>query len=202
MFCAMDFSGNQESGNYKYLAVVACTAEFLNPIISGANLRNTVKSTASKKARRQDILAKLDAEKSGCLALCLKTDKASILSGIVRMAERQKKAPKSESLAYAYDNAVMEGIRVDLDQFLNRHGRSLGDVKIEADHDCKDLLRHANIRQTGESYAHMIADAVAWANNRGDEPRGVKPRDITGHLYKRLKGKFGKRRPRIKHSKG
>lgn len=146
MFCAMDFSGNQESGNYKYLAVVACTAEFLNPIISGANLRNTVKSTASKKARRQDILAKLDAEKSGCLALCLKTDKASILSGIVRMAERQKKAPKSESLAYAYDNAVVEGIRGDLDQFLNRHGRSLGDVKIEADHDCKDLLRHANIR--------------------------------------------------------
>ena len=79
MFCAMDFSGNQESGNCKYPAAVACTAEFLDPIVSGANLRNTVRSTAGKKARRQGMLAKLDAGKSECLVLCLKTESFDIV---------------------------------------------------------------------------------------------------------------------------
>lgn len=34
------------------------------------------------------------------------------------------------------------------------------------------ISKHANMRRIKESRARMIADAVAWANNRGDEPPG------------------------------
>lgn len=51
VFCAMDFSGNQKYGNCIHLVVVACTVEFLNQLIRGANL-GTGKANASKRARR------------------------------------------------------------------------------------------------------------------------------------------------------
>lgn len=198
MFCAMDFSGTLESGNFVYLAVVACTDEFLDQLIGGADLARPVNAIARKKSRRLCILAKLDARKPGCLILCVKTDKSSVLSKINYVMQRQKKNPKTEAIAYAYHNAVMDLVGDELDEFLKRHGESLQEIRVEADHDCWDLLKHTNMRRTGESYAHMVADAVAWANNRGDEPPGAKSLDVTAHAYKTLKAKFGKRKPKIK----
>lgn len=200
VFCAMDFSGNQKYGNCIYLAVVACTVEFLNQLIRGANL-GTGKADACKKARRQSILAELDAKKPGCLILCVKTDKDAVLARITDMARRQKRNPRAESVVSAYHNAVVGYFRNDLDSFLKRHGWSLQEIKVESDHDCEELLKHASIQRTREEYAHMVADAVAWANNRGDEPPGVKQLDVTAHSYRKLRAKFGKRRRKSRRNK-
>ena len=198
VFCAMDFSGDQKSGNYKYLAIVACTEEFLNSLVSSAGLEGTGRSQADKKDRRMSILSKLDASRPGCFALCVKTDKGTILSRITETAQLRKRVPKKEDLAYTYNNTIMECIREDLDRFLKLHKQSLPEIVVEADHDCKELLKHINIQQTEEAHAHMVADTIAWSNNRGDEPPGVRSLDITTHLYNKLKIKFGKRKRRVK----
>lgn len=57
----MDFSGDQESGNYKYLGIVACTEEFLSRFVKDTKLLGIKRSTTNKKAARQNILDKLDA---------------------------------------------------------------------------------------------------------------------------------------------
>ena len=194
----MDFSGDQESGNYKYLGIVVCTKDFLDKFVKDVNLRRTERSATSKRTMRRDILSKLDARKPGCLILCVKTDREAVLAEITNMARRQRKTIRSNSLSYAYDNAVMNSVMQDLEPFLRRHGTSLSEIKVEADHDCVDLLRHASVHRIGESYAHDMADTVAWANCRGSEPEGVKSMDITADLCKSLKRKFSKHRPKIK----
>ena len=198
LFCAMDFSGDQESGNYKYLSIVVCTEDFLNRFVKDVKIRRTKGSAISKRIMRRDILSKLDAGKSGCLILCIKTDKEAVLGEITDMARKQRKTIRSESLAYAYDNAVMNSVMQDLDLFLRHHGTSLSEIKVEADHDCVDLLWHVGVHRIEESHTHDIADAVAWDNCRGFEPKGVKSMDITVNLSKRLKRKFSKHKPKIK----
>ena len=132
---------------------------------------------------------------------CVKTDKGAILSRITGTAQLKKRAPKKEDLAYAYNNAVMDCVREELDLFLKSYKLSLTEIMVEADHDCKELLRHVNIQQTKESHTHMVADAVAWANSRGNEPPGVKSRDATPYLYNKLRDRFGKRKRRARQRK-
>ena len=199
----MDFSGDQESGNYKYLGVVACTEEFLNRFVRGTNLVKMAGSTTDKKAVRRNILSKLDARSPECLVLCVKTDKNSVLSEMAGTLRRQKRTVETSSLEYAYNRAVVDSVRKDLARFLAGHGHSLAEIQVESDGDCRDLLKHSNIRRIKESHAHRMADAVAWANSRGLEPKGVKPQDVTAYLHqnlnKQLKKKLKKRKLKTRH---
>lgn len=162
MFCAMDFSGNQESGNYKYLAIAVCTDEFLNSPVSDADLAG---KTAAHKAGRRDTLSRLDA-RPGCLVLCTKTDKSAVSSKTTYMAQRQKKNPKKASPEYAYNDAVLDRTRDDIGGFLKRHGRSLQEIEAEADHDCKDL----------KARQHAAHQRIARPHDRRRRRLGQQPR--------------------------
>ena len=87
----------------------------------------------------------------------------------------------------AYNGALWHSIREPIMGFLRLHRQGFEDIVFEADGDCTDFLADIGIRRTLPSYAHGIADAVAWANNRNVEPDGVDRTDVVESIIKRLK---------------
>lgn len=207
MFCAIDVSGDQKSKNYKYLALVACTEEFLHSMIRDAGLNAVIKSSIDKQVMRKTIISSLREDARKCFVLCVKIEKNAILDKIKksRFMQRYSRTRNTQHVIRIYNRNVMELIRNPLDEFLARHGRALAEIKVESDGDCKGLLSDNGIRWTKKSHTHMIADATAWANNHDSEPRGAVRMDIveplTKSLIKELKARskgHGQRRPRLR----
>ena len=70
--------------------------------------------------------------------------------------------------------------------FLHRYRQGFEDIVFETDGDCVNFLSDIGLQHTTPSHAHKIADAIAWANNRNIEPRGVRRLDIVKSTIKLL----------------
>ena len=106
------------------------------------------------------------------------------------MAPRTKNPDVQRNLSIrknlrVYHGAVWYFIRDPVVDFLHRYRQGFEDIVFEADGDCADFLSDMGLRHTAPSHAHRFADAIAWANNRNMEPKGVKRLDIAESIIKR-----------------
>ena len=182
----IDVSGNPESGNHKYLAVFICTEEFLNTMIRRLQLR-TRGGFGNKKENRKSILATFEFNSPGCLALCVKIERNKLLHVVERKSKTNASNLRTNKILYAYHKAVWSSVRGSIQDFINQHKQDFGDVVFESDGDCIAFLKDVAIKRTTPSHAHMIADAIAWANNAGKAPKGVVEIDATDQIAKALR---------------
>lgn len=182
----IDVSGDPKSGSYKYMAVFICTEEFFNAMIRRMKLHDA-RDGFYKKDTRKSILATFEFDTPECLALCIKIERKKLLQIAERKAKTNPSNLRTRKILYAYNTAVWNSVRGRVVNFLNQHKRDFGDAVFESDGDCISFLKDAALKRTEPSYAHMIADAIAWANNAGKAPRGVIEIDATEHIVKTLR---------------
>ena len=182
----IDVSGDPESGNYKYMAVFICTEEFLNAMIRRLKLR-TGGGFGNKKENRKFILATFKFDTPECLALCITIDRKKLLQIAERRVKTGASNLRTNKILYAYNKAAWRSVSGHVEDFIKQHKQDFGDAVFESDGDCIAFLKDVGFKRTAPSYAHMFADAIAWANNAGKAPKGVIEIDATGQIAKALR---------------
>lgn len=186
MASGVDVSGDPESGNHKYMAVFACTEEFVNAAVRHLQLDVVGGGSGNKREARKSILAALDFDAHECLALCIRIERKKLLSIGERAAKTRGSNLRTRKILYAYHRAVWHSARDRIENFLNQNKQDFDDAVFESDGDCIEFLKDAAVRRTSPSYAHMIADALAWANNACNAPKGIIEIDATAQIARSL----------------
>ena len=189
MFIAVDVSGTPGEGNYGNMGITACTKE---------GISNTVRTleqygldpTSRKQALRDCILNNTKFNTPQYAGFCLRMERDATLEKLKLMSglgRRPNLTLRKTIRRYHYLHFNL--VRDQLEEFLTGHGYALTSLAVECDSDSRGFVADIGLRSVEPSYAHIIADAVAWANHRGIEPDGVISVDRVDQIANQLKRK-------------
>lgn len=187
LIVGMDVSGNIEFGNYQFMAIVIGTKERIDSLVRRSGNRKIHMTTIRNKKEQNRILESLIFDHTECIAFCIRLEREKILEKI-RNTERKNRSLNNRKLLHAYHHLVWRAIRDNVEKFLHQHGYGISDVVFQCDGDCRSFAKDLGWHHEAEGSAHMLADAVAWANSHGREPTGVVHLDMLHtQMVKRLK---------------
>lgn len=185
LVAAVDVSGDQRSGNHKFLAIVIGTEEKINAIRKNLGNNKIHMSTIKSQSAKERIISKVIFDGRESIAFCLRIDMKHILEPIKSKRTTQKR--KGQKRIYRiYYNAVIYLVRKRIENFLTSHHYAIHDVYFQCDIDCRNMIKDNGLKHDSPGSAHDLADVVAWANNRCVEPKGVIPIDLTEELKNSL----------------
>ena len=180
----MDVSGDQESGNHKYLCIFMGTQNGMGRIFH--ELRRHVRMDDIRRKRRKNTtLDGVVFDGNESIALCVRIDRDPIISRVKQM--RRSRKTSEGKIRKAYHQILFHMIKDRMEGFALRHGVLVTDMSFQCDSDCRNFIRDVGLKQDPAGDAHAIADIVAWANNKGTEPSGVIPLDMSSRLEERLR---------------
>lgn len=183
---AMDVSGDQYSGNHKFLAVVVGTEEKINAIVKNLGNKKTHMSMIKSKSIKDRIISKVVFDGRESIAFCTRIDMKHVLEPIKSRRTVQRR--KGQNRTYRiYYRAVIHLVRKHIEYFLAPHQCAIHDIHFQCDDDCRNMIKYNGLKHDRPGSAHDLADIVAWANNRCMEPKGVVSIDLTGAIKNRLK---------------
>lgn len=188
MFVGADVSGNMASGNHKYMALAACTTRFVDDMTKMIERRGS-DLVSRKQAMRNFILSETKMYGQECIVFCMRMERKATFERLKLKLEPGKRPnPALKKIMRKYHYLHLKSVRGRLDKFLNGHGYALASLAVECDSDCKGFAADIGLRPAEPGHAYLVADAVAWANNRGMEPEGVVEVDSADQVTRQLKG--------------
>lgn len=185
---AADVSGDEQTGNHKFMALIIATDAFVASTIKRLGTNNIHMNIIQNKQRKDFILSTIKFDGKEGIAFCVRLDRDIIL------AEIKNKNPKRNisrsRIMYNFNYTLMNQMREQIDSFLIKHGHELSDIILQCDSDCQDFAKNNGLCYTDQGDAHTLADIVAWANNRNKEPEGVIPLDLREEITTKMKKRF------------
>ena len=181
----IDVSGNLESGNYKYMGIFICTKEFHDATVKKLGLDKT-QISLHKRQVRNTVLSQIRFKNRECLALCVKMERKAALEWMSKATRSKTKHMNVNKIMRTYNRELWRSIEKEVMGFLHRHRQGYEDIIFESDQDCILFLVDMGIKHTDPGHGYTIADAIAWANNRGNEPSGVKRINAYEKILKRM----------------
>lgn len=186
LVAAMDVSGDQYSGNHKFLAVVVGTEEKINAIVKNLGNSKTHMSMIKSKNIKDRIISEVIFDGRESIAFCIRIDMKHILEPIKSRRTTQRRTGQSR-IYRIYYRAVIYLVRKHIENFLASHRYAIHDIYFQCDDDCRNMIKYNGLKHDEPGSAHDLADIVAWANNRCMEPEGVVSIDLTGAIKGYLK---------------
>ena len=120
------------------------------------------------------------------IAFCLKLDKDNIINAVIEKSEKKRSNISHSKIFSKYNRLLLNQIRDEIIQFIKRHNCELHDVSFECDSDCRAFAKDTGLKHKDRGHVHVLSDLVAWSNNKGDEPDGVIPIDLTSKIEEEL----------------
>ena len=177
LFIAVDVSGDPEYGNYKFMGLVIGTNKGIRSIIERLGNNKIHMSTIKNKKDQLKIIRQLNFDNKEIIAFCIRIEKDKVIKKIKEM--KKNKNIGHQKIMRVYNHLLMYHLREKITLFLNKHNYSMSEVIFQCDSDCVNFVKDNNLRHTHAGDAHMLADIVAWGNNRNKEPKGVISIDLT-----------------------
>ena len=191
IIAGMDVSGDQEYGNHKFMAIVIGTRDSVCFTMKCLGNKQIHMVEIRDKKQQERIISQLKFDGKENIAFCIQIEKNKIIQNILE-TKRIKQNVSKAKIYRAYHYLLLRHVRAQIETFLGKHGNALSDVVFECDMDCVNFAKDAGLKHTQRGDAYVLSDIVAWANNRGLEPRGVVVMDITVVLESYLKRIFKK----------
>ena len=189
MAAGMDASGDQSSGNQKFMAVVIGTEESVAAMTRRLGSDSIHMNMIKNPRERDEILNKIRFDGRTCIGLCVRLERKLVLDGIQKRAKGTPRIYKRRAVS-TYHQLVWDMVRDPVEGFLRRHDCEIASLGIQCDADCRDFARDRGWHSEPVGSAHMLADIVAWANNHRREPAGTMYMDIHDRLVKSMRRKF------------
>ena len=189
MLAGMDASGDQKSGNQKFMAVVIGTEESIVAMTRRLGSDSIHMNMIRNPRERDEILSKIRFDGRTCIGLCVRLERKLVLDGTQKRAKKSSRIYKSRAVS-AYRQLVWDMVRDPVEGFLRQHGCEIRRLGIQCDAECRDFARDRGWHSRPVGSAHMLADIVAWANNHRREPEGTMYMDIHDRLVKSMRRKF------------
>lgn len=190
LLAGLDTSGDRLAGNRKFMGVVIGTSEGIRSAAKDLGDGLIHMSAIRDRRARNAILAKVRFDNNTTVAFCIRLDKDSIVGKIHAGKKSGHRYPKKRIMD-ACDYILRKHIQADAETFFAEHGHAVHEVVFQCDDDCADFVKSNGLTRGDPGDAHMLADIVAWSNNRGKELAGVKSVDIRARLETELKKRFG-----------
>lgn len=182
----LDASGDQESGNCKYMALVMGTDEKIDSMV--AKIERDYPSMRDIKSRkiRLEIASRMDFAGEECIGICMLVDRQNVLAPIMERIDGGSRMTR-ERIYRRHNRMLMRHMRGGMEGFLLARRLGVHDIRFQCDSDCRDLVRDSGLRYEGPGNAHKMADALAWSNNSGLEPYGAGRMDIAARIRGRIR---------------
>lgn len=172
-YVGLDFSGDGEVGNRKFMGIVIGTQEGVNSTAKNLGPRQIHMRTIKDKATKNMIFSKLRFDNSVTMALCIRLDKDCVIKR-VRLQKNIGHHHPAIRIVRAYDYILYRHIQKIIAAFLAKHGYVAQDATFQCDSDCRDFVKSNGLKHDEPGEAHMLADIVAWSKNNGREPEEVR----------------------------
>ena len=176
----VDVSGDPNVGNYKFLGLVMMTQDNVDAMHREMIKRKIHKKDIRSKRCRNGILDCVNFKSDENITLCIRIDRDPTINRIHQM--RKSKNTQKKKILKMYHYVLFRFLKEKIEDFAIGHGVPITDVYFECDQDCLNMIRDAGLKHGEEGDAHMLADAIAWANNKGMEPQGVISEDLSERL--------------------
>jgi len=190
MSIGVDVSGMPGTGNYKFMAVVMGTEEGIAGIVRDMGCDDAGQDPARIKKHRSAFASMIRFDGRESSALCVRIDREDVVNGAKQMRRIRHRNIPNQRLFRAYHYILWNKMQERITEFLNRHGHALPDVVFQCDSDCRSFILENGLRCTDGRDAHMLADLVAWSNNRGREPEGVVSVNLADEIRAEMRKKF------------
>ena len=176
--------------NHVFLAIVICTQTSIQTILKRLGKQTIHMSKIKSRKIQDDIISKLEFDRKGNIAFCIKINKNEIINQIQEMRKIKYKNISRGRITYKFHRILWRLILERIQSFLNIHGCTFDDVSFQCDGDCISFAKDTGLKHVDEDNAHMLSDIVAWANNHNQEPRGTIGLDFTNELETELRKSF------------
>lgn len=182
----MDMSGNSINGNNLFLGlVITFNQKIQNELIRSEGKYIHMRNIKDKK-RQKRIISKTYFDNEQTFAICVKIDRKKIINNIKNKRKVKHQNIPTSKIISKYNKLVMHYMEKRIMTFLNNNGYTLSDIIFQCDQDCLKFAKDNGLRHTDTDSTHILADIVAWANNRGIEPDGVVVLDIVDKVEAEL----------------
>lgn len=185
----MDVSGDQKSGNHKFMSFVFGTEESLDAMIRRIGSDQIHMNMIKNKKARDDVIGQVRFDGRECIGFCVRLEKGRAIAKVMQSA-RQKHRRGAAKIHGTYHALVWSRMRDRTEAFLRRHGCEVGTIRFQCDADCRNFAKDVGWRYVDRGPAHTLADIVAWANSHGREPKGTVCMDMVDLLDTDLARRF------------
>ena len=185
----VDVSGTPGSGNYGHMGVAACTRTGADRTVKMLQ-RHGLDLASRKQDLRNLVLDETNFDMRQYAGFCIRLERDATLEKLKpRLEPGRRPNPALNKIIRRYHYLHFGSVRDQLEEFLNGHGCALPSMTVECDSDSRGFVADIGLRPAEPSYAHLVADAVAWANHRGIEPDGVISVDRVDEIARMLRRK-------------
>ena len=185
----MDVSGDQRSGNHKFMSLVFGTQESLDAITRRLGSEQIHMSAIKNRRVRDDIIRQIRFDGIECVAYCIRLKKAQTIAGAKKLAGEKHRLTAGR-IHKTYNFLVWRRIRDRIEEFLRHHGCEVRSIRFQCDADCRNFAKDLGWQYADVGPAHSLADIVAWLNSHGREPKGTVAIDLAGHFDAEMAKRF------------
>ena len=189
MLAGMDVSGNPESGNHKFMAIVMGKEERIDSLVRRLGTDTIHMNKIQSRKEKTNLIEKLTFDHTECIAFCIRLERNRIFEKVYKSRQMKNRYSNSKLLR-AFHYLVWRALRNYAEKFLHQHSCGVDEVVFQCDGDCRDFAKDLGWRHGHEGSAYMLADIVAWANAHGQEPIGTVSLDLADSLYKQMIKQF------------
>ena len=172
MLAGVDVSGDQQSGNHKFMGLVIGTDASINDMIANLGPR-PIHMSRLCRADQDAVMDGIAFDGVSCMGLCACIEKKRVISRIAGRFNRGQNFKNHKKLLRMYNAVLWSMLRERVDAFLYAHRFEPGRLCLQCDFDCRDFVKDQGWQYTNHGPAHELADALAWGNRRGQEPDGA-----------------------------
>ena len=181
---AMDVSGRVEKGNYMFMGIVLGTKENLDIMINNLQLNELSVHTAKQNRIRNDLISKIKFNGKENIGFCIRLDKDKIVDDVKKKVDSSRYG----AIYRRYNHLLFQFMRESISDFLVKHKTELSEISFQCDADCQGFITDNNLCSCEQESVHVLADLVAWSNNKEKTLDGVIDLDSRNWIKKELKG--------------
>ena len=203
LVAGIDVSGIENRGNDNFVALVMGTAESIAAAAKTVSVNDRIihMSDIKNKQDQDAIFSKLNFIGKTITASCIRIDRQETID-LTLDSKPMLRNPFARDRIYSQFNSLLrQELMRPTQKFLLERRHTIDEVVCQCDQDCRPLAKIIGFKLQHKGVVHMLADIVAWFNNRGKEPAGVKQIDSAGTLRAKLRQSYNPKQPKKRPSK-
>ena len=189
MLAGMDVSGDSESGNHKFMAIVIGTDEGVTALTRRLGPQLIHMRGERTCDEKNSIVAKAEFDRKNLMGICLRLEKKRTFSKLQEHSKKHRFTNRKK-LSRTYHALVWRLLRDPVEQFLQPHNYEAHRLDIQCDADCRNFVTDCGWRSAEPGPAHALADVLAWGNSHGREPKGIVSLDFSDTLHAQMLKRF------------
>ena len=189
MLAGIDVSGDPQSGNNRFMGMVVGTEEGIEAVVGRLETR-PIHMTKLRRDEQNAVIDSIAFDDATCMGFCIHTEKSLILSRLADRMRGKQGFLNRKKLSRTFNAVLWSMMHTRVEDFMYGHGFEIHRLCVQCDHDSKDFVKDRGWRIVGPGSAYELADALAWANRRGREPKGTVSLDLAGSIEVQMRKRF------------